>query len=329
MKLRRRHSNFSIITLAGILLICGLARTGAAAEPVATFTLANGLEVVVLPDHRLPIVTHVVYYRAGSADDPPGQTGIAHFTEHLMFKGTKRYPTGQYDLIVTNAGGSNNAFTSNDKTYYYEQILKEGLPRIMDLDADRMTNLDFAPIEATHELKVVMEERRAYRNDPDSMLAESTGRALYEKGLRVYAHPVLGEPDETEALTLAAALSFHALNYAPDNAILIVAGDVTPQYVRQLAEATYGRIPAHAPQHRDRTWAKADTPCAEGRVAERRQRVTRDKASLYVLTPGAMGMGVRTAAALRLLADILQDQGTSPLWLELCLLYTSPSPRDS
>jgi zinc protease len=284
------------------------------AEPASAFTLANGLQVVVLPDHRLPIVTHIVYYRAGSADDPPGESGIAHFTEHLMFKGTKRYPTGQYDLYVTRAGGTNNAFTSNDKTYFYEQILKEGLPRIMDLDADRMADLDFAPLEAEHELKVVLEERRSYINDPESVLAENTTRALYESS--AYAHPVLGEPAETGALTLAAVLDFHARFYAPANAILIVAGDVEPEVVHRLAEATYGKVPGgSAPAPRE--FVHTSPACAKVRVEERHQRVPRDKFSLYFLTPGAAGMGVRTQAALGILADILQDQGGSPLWQQL------------
>ena len=288
---------------------------GARAADISTsFTLANGLQVVVLPDHRLPMVTHAVFYRAGSADDPPGQTGIAHFLEHLMFKGTKRYPTGQYDLFVTRAGGANNAFTSNDKTYYYEQILKEGLPRVMDLDADRMAGLDFAPAEAEHELKVVLEERRSYQNDPESVLAEEAGRALYGAG--AYAHPVLGEPAETGALTMSAALAFHARFYSPGNAILVVAGDVTPEVVRALAEATYGRLPSGPPTAR-RLWSSAAQGCPMGRVEERHERVARDKLTLYFLTPGANAMGERSAAALRLLGDILQDQALSPLWQDL------------
>ena len=300
-------------SLALLAVVLGSNSTVAAGQTSTSFTLANGLQVVVLPDHRLPIVTHVVYYRAGSADDPPGQSGIAHFLEHLMFKGTKRYPTGQYDVIVTRAGGTNNAFTSTDKTYYYEQLLKDGLAKIMDLDADRMAGLDFAPAEAEHELKVVLEERRSYDNDPESVLAGNVGRALYGKA--PYAHPVLGDWAETDALTQAAALAFHDRFYAPANAVLVVAGDVAPDLVRSIAQATYGRLPAGTQP--PRSWANATPTCIEGRVEERHERVARDKLSFYFLTPGASGMDVHTATALRMLADILADQGTSPLWLDL------------
>jgi zinc protease len=297
--------------IACLLLLLAAPVPACAEEPATAFTLANGLQVVVLPDHRLPIVTHVVYYRAGSADDPPGVSGIAHFTEHLMFKGTRRYPTGAYDRIVTKAGGANNAFTSNDKTYFYEQILKDGLPAIMDLDADRMADMNFPALEAEHEFKVVLAEQRSYLSDPESVLDDMAGQALYGKG--VYAHPVLGEPGETGALTLQAALDFHARLYSPSNAIVIVAGDVAPEAVRTLAEATYGKLPAVAPAP-PRAWAKVAPDCAEGRVEERNELVPRNKLTYYYLTPGTTGLGVRTEAALRLLSYVLQDQDLSPVW---------------
>jgi len=300
--------------IAGFLLTTAAIVPGHATEATASFTLPNGLQVVVLPDHRLPVVTHVVYFRAGSADDPAGQTGIAHFLEHLMFKGTKRFPTGQYDLIVTRTGGTNNAFTSNDKTYYYEQFLKDGLGRIMDLNADRMARLAFAPIEAQHELKVVIEERRSYDNDPESVLAEKVGRALYGAG--PYGHPVLGEAAETAALTLSAALGFHDRFYVPGNAIVIVAGDVEPEAVLRLAQSTYGRL-ATGPALPTRAWSAAPATCANGRIEERHERVPRDKLSLYFVTPGAKRLDAKTAAALQLLADILQDESGSPLWQDL------------
>ena len=300
--------------LAGLFLLGVMLAPAAAAPRAVGFTLANGLQLVVIPDHRLPIVTHVVYYRAGSADDPPGRSGLAHFLEHLMFKGTKRYPTGQYDLIVNRFGGANNAYTSTDKTYYYEQILKQGLPTIMDLDADRMAGLDFAPAEAEHELGVVLEERRSYDNDPDSVLAQQVSQGLYGGG--VYAHPVLGTWDQTKSLTLPAALDFHHRFYGPGLAVVIVAGDVEPDAVRGLAEATYGRVPASLPLP-PRVWATAAPMCSEARVEETHPRVTRDRVSLYFLTPGTAAMGVRTAAALQLLAEILQSETASPIWLDL------------
>ncbi len=186
-----RHILYAVLT-AALLLPASLASAGGRA---VSFTLANGLQLVVIPDHRLPVVTHMVFYRAGSADDPPGQSGIAHFLEHLMFKGTARFPTGEFDRIVMRAGGTDNAFTSTDKTYYYEQALADALPRLMDLGADRMSGLSFAPVEAINELKVVSEERRAYLNDPSSVLSESVSRQLYAQS--PYGHPVLGEPERS------------------------------------------------------------------------------------------------------------------------------------
>ncbi len=276
-----------------------------------SFTLPNGLQLLVLPDHGVPVVTHMVFYRAGSADDPPGRTGVAHYLEHLMFKGTARYPTGQFDRIVMRAGGANNAYTSTDKTYYYEQALAEALPRLMDLGADRMAGLSFDPKEAVSELKVVIEERRAYQNDPDSVLAESVNRSLYSNA--PYAHPVLGEPADMQALTLADATAFQQAHYSPSNAIVVVAGDAAPEAVLRLAEATYGKLPASPPAG-PRT---VDTPlsrCVDDAIEHRSSRLSRAEVSLYYLTPGGSRMGARSAAALELLADILQSEVTSPLW---------------
>lgn len=282
-----------------------------AAGRATTFELSNGLQLVVLPDHSLPIVTHMVFFRAGSADDPPGRTGVAHYLEHLMFKGTERYPTGQFDQIVMRAGGANNAYTSTDKTYYYEQVMADALPRIMDLGADRMAGLSFDPKEAVSELSVVGEERRAYQNDPESVLAESVNRSLYAKA--PYAHPVLGEPEDMRSLTLEDALAFKRVHYGPENAIVVVAGDVEPNAVLALAKSTYGRLPAGAPGGN----RSVDTPitgCADGAIEQRSSRLSRAEVSLYYLTPGTGRMGTRSAAALELLAGILQSEVTSPLW---------------
>ena len=301
-------------TLAVFCLWLAILAGPTRAETAATFTLPNGLQIVVLPDHRLPIVSHVLYIKAGSADDPPGQSGIAHFLEHLMFKGTKRFPNGQYDHIVTLAGGTSNAYTSSDKTYYYEQVLQDGLARMMELDADRMAGLEFAPIEAEHELKVVLEERRSFDNDPDSVLAAKTARALY--GTAAYGHPVLGDWAETAALTMPSALAFQARYYAPGSAIVVVAGDTTPGAVRDIAGAVYGKLPA-GPAPPPRPGAASAPPCAEDKVAVRHERVARDKASLVFLTPGADSMGEQSAAALKMLAASLEDQGSSPIWRDL------------
>ncbi len=311
-----RQTLRSLSTALALLFCAGNLPQGAAqaGSRATSFTLANGLQLVVIPDHRLPVVTHMVFYRAGSADDPPGQSGLAHYLEHLMFKGTVRYPTGTYDLMVTRAGGTNNAYTSTDKTYYYEQFLAEALPRIMDLNADRMAGLAFAPSEAASELKVVDDERRSYDNDPDSVLALKVGRALYAGG--PYAHPVIGETNELSHLTLDAALAFHRSHYGPATAIVVVAGDVEPAAVFALAQTTYGHLPGGAASVSN----LADVPlsaCADGRIVEHSSRLTRTQISQYYLTPGSAHLGLRTAAALELLANILQSEVTSPLWDDL------------
>src|SRR5262249_39108943 len=138
-----------------------------AGPQVAHFTLKNGMEVVVIPDHRAPVVTHMVWYRNGSADDPQGKSGIAHFLEHLMFKGTEKYPKGKFSELVAELGGQENAFTSNDYTAYFQRIAKEHLPFMMEYEADRMANLVLTDEVVTPERDVVLEERRMRTdNDP-------------------------------------------------------------------------------------------------------------------------------------------------------------------
>ena len=302
---------FALLATLGQFSLAGPAY---AAGKATSFTLSNGLQIVVIPDHRLPIVTHMVYVRAGSADDPPGKSGLAHYLEHLMFKGTANYPTGQYDLIVTHAGGTNNAFTSTDKTYYYEQILKEGLPQIMALDADRLAGLAFAPSEAESELKVVEEERRAYDNDPESVLAQNIGRRLYDA--TPYAHPVLGEPAELARLTMSDAMAFHRAHYGASMTTVVVSGDVEPDDVRKMANDTYGRLPAGEPVARPALDMRT-AACVSGHVGVRSGRVARTRISLHYLTPGSLHMAAPDAAAVELLADILQSEVTSPLWADL------------
>src|SRR5262245_10487543 len=213
----------------------------ARAEPrVNTFNLSNGMQVVVIEDHRVPVVTHMVWYRAGAADDPWGTSGIAHFLEHLMFKSTAKMKSGEFSRIISRLGGRDNATTTLDTTSYYQRVAKEHLRRVMELEADRMVNLRLPEDEINTERKVILEERRSSVDaNPLSIMSEQMLAALYLNN--PYHRPALGWEHEMAKLSLEDAANFYKRFYAPNNAVLVVAGDVTAEEVRPLAEATYGQ----------------------------------------------------------------------------------------
>ena len=214
-----------------------------AGPAITSARLANGLEIVVIPDHRSPVVTHMLWYRNGSADDPIGKSGIAHFLEHLMFKGTKQHPTGEYSELIADLGGQENAFTSNDYTAYFQRVAKEHLKVCMDYEADRMANLVLSDEVVAPERDVVLEERRMRTDsDPADLLSEAVQAALFSR--HPYGTPVIGWPGDIEGLGRADALAYYERFYTPENAILVVAGDVEPAAVIDLAKSVYGRIPA-------------------------------------------------------------------------------------
>jgi zinc protease len=211
------------------------------------FTLSNGMQVVVIPDHRAPVVTHMVWYRVGAADEPRGKSGIAHFLEHLMFKSTEKIASGEFSRIVSRMGGQDNAFTSQDATAYFQRIHKDRLGEVMAMEADRMVNLRLTEHEVLTERDVILEERRSrVENNPQAVLDEQMNAVLYYS--HTYGIPVIGWEHEIARLTREDALSFYKHHYAPNNAILVVSGDVTPEEVRRLAEETYGKIPANPDQ---------------------------------------------------------------------------------
>ncbi|HLH12020.1 MAG TPA: pitrilysin family protein [Methylovirgula sp.] len=210
---------------------------------VATARLENGLDIVVIPDHRAPVVTHMVWYRNGSADDPIGKTGIAHFLEHLMFKGTSNHPVGEYSELIADLGGQENAFTSNDYTAYFQRVAKEHLKVCMEYEADRMRNLVLTDDVVAPERDVVLEERRMYTDsDPAHLLSEAVQAALFTR--HPYGAPVIGWGEDVALLGRTDALAYYERFYTPENAILVVAGDVEPQAVIDLAKSIYGAIPA-------------------------------------------------------------------------------------
>ena len=237
-------TNFLIRSgVLALTLVCVSAVASAAT--VAQRSLANGMSVIVKEDHRSPVAVSMVWYRAGSMDEVSGTTGVAHMLEHMMFKGTDKVPVGEFSRTVARAGGRENAFTSRDYTAYYEQLHKSKLPLALELEADRMVNLSFAEEEFAKESKVVMEERRSRTDDdPHSQLHEQLMATVYIS--HPYRSPVIGWMNDLQNMQLADARGWYEKWYAPNNATLVVAGDVDPEEVFRLAEKYFGPIPSRA-----------------------------------------------------------------------------------
>ncbi len=239
-------------TLSYFLFLLAIPMTGFAEISVQEFKLNNGLKLVVQEDHRSPVVVSQVWYRAGSLDEVNGKTGVAHVLEHMMFKGTKRVPAGQFSRLVAAAGGKENAFTSADYTCYFQQLEKSHLPLSFKLEADRMANLIITDAEFAKEIKVVMEERRWRTEDkPQSKVNEQFQSTAFKA--HPYARPVVGYMNDLENMTAADAREWYNTWYAPNNATLVVVGDVKAQDVLKLAKQHFGKLkakklPARKPQ---------------------------------------------------------------------------------
>ena len=206
-------------------------------------TLGNGLKVIVKEDHRAPVVVQQIWYHVGSMDEKTGSTGVAHALEHMMFKGTKAVPAGQFSKIIAAAGGRENAFTAYDYTAYFQQLHKSKLPLAMKLESDRMHNLQMAKTEFDKEIKVVMEERRwRTDDDPHSLMYEKLMATAFPE--HPYHNPVIGWMADIQNMTAADALNWYRTWYAPNNATLVIAGDVKADDVFALAQRYYGGIPA-------------------------------------------------------------------------------------
>jgi zinc protease len=231
-----------IVALAGAVTCAARAQ---AAPTITDFKLDNGLEVVVIPDHRAPVVTHMIWYKVGAADETPGKSGLAHFLEHLMFKGTEKNPGDTFSQDVAEIGGQENAFTTSDYTGFYQRVPREHLKEMMALEADRITGLVLTDEVVKPELNVVLEEQNMrVANNPVGRLGEQMDAALYLN--HPYGRPAIGWRQEIEKLSRDDALAFYRRFYTPNNAVVIVAGDVSADEVKADAEATYGKVAQRA-----------------------------------------------------------------------------------
>ncbi len=308
------HKNGLIGALCGLALGAGAPPAAAAVFNPQSFTLANGMQVVVVTNRRAPVVAHMVWYRVGAADDPAGRSGIAHFLEHLMFKGTDTVPPGEFSRIVARNGGTDNAFTSQDYTAYFQKVARDRLELVMRIEADRMRNLKLTDAEVLPERDVVLEERRSRTgNDPGSQLHEAARAALFLN--HPYRLPIIGWKHEIEKLTTDDALAFYRRYYAPNNAILIVAGDVTLAELRPLAEKYYGVLKPGPAIVRKRILEPPHL--APRRVELTSERVGQPSWSRTYLAPSYGGATGNEAYALQVLAHLLGGGTTSRLYRAL------------
>jgi len=297
-------------------LVFGLmTETATAAPKVTSFTLENGMQGVVIEDNRAPVVTHMVWYNVGAADEPQGKSGIAHYLEHLMFKGTDEIPEGAFSKIIAENGGQDNAFTSVDYTGYYQSIASDRLDLVMKMEADRMVDLRLTEAVALPERDVVLEERnQRTENDPGALFNEQMDAALYLN--HPYGIPIVGWKSEIEGLTMQDALDFYADHYAPDNAILVVAGDVAADEVKRLAEIHYGPIPAAGIKERVRPTEPPHRAARRMQMSD--ERVRQPYVIRRYLVPSRRTGGDETAAALSMFSQVLGGGGvTSRLSKEL------------
>ncbi|SEB49406.1 zinc protease [Rhodobacter sp. 24-YEA-8] len=309
-KARGKTRGFARI-MPALPLLAALSAFAAQAETVSAFRLENGLDVVVIEDHRAPVVVQMIWYRAGAADETAGKSGIAHFLEHLMFKGTDKVPAGQFSATVEAHGGDDNAFTSWDYTAYFQRIAADKLEMVMEMEADRMRGLKLDPAVVLTERQVILEERaQRTDSDPGALLGEQMRAALFLN--HRYGVPIIGWRHEIAELTREDALAWYEQYYAPNNATLIIAGDVTPDQVKGLAEKYYGPI---APSEGIKPRIRPQEPphLAERRLAYADERVSDPYVYRSYLAPERNPGDQKTAAALSILAELLGGNGQTAI----------------
>jgi zinc protease len=305
-----------LLTWIALIMLAILPSHAYAQPRTSEFKLANGLDVVVIPDHRAPVVTHMIWYKVGAADEPKGVSGIAHFLEHLMFKSTDKIPLGEFSKIVARLGGQDNAFTGHDVTAYFQRVSKDKLGTMMEMEADRMVNLRLTEKEVLTERDVILEERRSrIENNPAAIMDEQMNAALYYS--HPYGIPVIGWEHEMAKLSPQDAMTFYKHFYAPNNAVLIVAGDVTADEVKALAEKTYGQIPANPAVGATRVRPQDPPQRAARRVDYADPRAGNASFHRDYVVPSYMTAKPGEAEALDLLMKIVGDGATSRLYKRL------------
>ena len=306
---------------AAALVATALAVSAASAQTsgikISDFTLSNGLELVVIPDRRAPVVTHMIWYKVGSADETPGISGLAHFLEHLMFKGTAKHPTGEFSKVVATIGGQENAFTSSDYTGYYQRVPTEQLKTVMEFEADRMTGLQLTDAVVLPERNVILEEEnQRIGNNPRARLGQQIDAALFLN--HPYGRPVIGWRHEMEQLSRDDALAFYRRFYGPNGAVVVIAGDVEPEQTRKLAEETYGKIKRNdliAPRKRP----QEPPPIAPRSLTLADARVEQPFLQRVYLVPSFATAKRGESEALEVLAHILGSGSSSRLYRTLAV----------
>jgi zinc protease len=313
---------FAVSVFAALASALALAPSGTFAQttvtsaPPASFTLGNGLQVVVIPDHRTPVVTQMVWYKVGSADETPGKSGLAHFLEHLMFKGTAKHPAGEFSQTVLKIGGNENAFTSTDYTGYYQRVPRDQLASMMEFEADRMTGLILKDENVLPERDVVLEEyNMRVANSPDARLNEQIMAALYLN--HPYGRPVIGWHHEIEKLDREDALAFYRRFYAPNNAILVIAGDVEAAEIRPMVEKTFGQVKPQPTIPAQRIRPQEPGPVAPRTVTLADPQVEQRTVKRDYLVPSAATAAAGESAALDVLAQLMGSGSNSYLYRAL------------
>ena len=285
----------------------------ALSQEVTTYTLDNGLDVVVIEDHRAPVVVHMIWYRAGSADEPVGASGAAHFLEHLLFKGTETHEAGEFRALISSIGGTENAFTNYDYTAYFQRVAADRLGEMMEFEADRMNNLLLTDEDIATERQVIIEERNQRTESSPGRLAGEQVMAAQFLNHR-YGVPIIGWMHEMQTLSREDTRDFYDRYYAPNNATLVVAGDVLPEDVLALAERHYGPLAREDVPERIRSQEPPQR--APRRLVFEDERVSQDYVYRTYLAPERDPDDQTEAAALVYLAELLGGSSFTSLFSE-------------
>ncbi|GAB5468512.1 MAG: pitrilysin family protein [Rhodospirillales bacterium] len=311
----------ALLRAAAALPFAGLPLLGSGAAraeifPAESFRLDNGLEVVVTTNRRVPLVTQLLTYKVGAADETPGKSGLAHYLEHLLFKGTTRHPSGAFSAAVAAVGGRENAFTSPDSTGYWQTVPRRDLEMILDFESDRMLNLTLDPAQVIPELDVVLEERRArVDNRPESLLGEAVMATLFRN--HPYRIPIIGWEEEIRGLTRDDALDFYETWYGPQNAVLVLGGDIDAAEARPLVERYYGPVARRGRDSRERP--REPLSRTARRVDLTSALAPLPRWSRAYLAPHRSDLAAGDLEALQLLSMVLGGASSSRLYKALVL----------